>query len=203
MADNLLIGFFTASKVGKTGLTVTVDIRAVSDNTLVVNGGSATEVGGGLYKYVYSDDDADNYAGVFKTADTSVDAQHVPSLASIVLPRIDAAISSRLASSGYTAPDNSSITAIKAQTDNLPAAPAATGDIPTSGVIADAVLDEVFEGSTTLRQALRVLYAVLAGKSSGGGTATITFRDIADSKDRITATVDANGNRTAITLDAA
>ncbi len=33
------------------------------------------------------------------------------------------------------------------------------------------------------------------------GTTTITFRDLADSNARITATVDANGNRTAVTLD--
>lgn len=37
---------------------------------------------------------------------------------------IDAAISTRLATSGYTAPDNSDIAAIKAKTDNLPTSPA-------------------------------------------------------------------------------
>jgi hypothetical protein len=52
-----------------------------------------------------------------------------------------------------------------------------------------------------MRQALRIFLAVLAGKSSGGGTVTLTFRDNADSKARITATVDEDGNRTAMTLD--
>ena len=56
------------------------------------------------------------------------------------LGRVDVAISTRLATSGYTAPDNTSITAIKAKTDNLPASPAATGDIPSATTIADAVL---------------------------------------------------------------
>jgi hypothetical protein len=42
----------------------------------------------------------------------------------VELGRIDAAITSRLAAAGYTAPDNSSITAIKAKTDNLPSDPA-------------------------------------------------------------------------------
>jgi len=65
----------------------------------------------------------------------------------------------------------------------------------------DAILDEVIEGSMTLREALRIYLSALAGKSSGGGTNTITFRDLADSKNRISATVDANGNRTAVTLD--
>lgn len=36
--------------------------------------------------------------------------------------------------------------AIKAKTDNLPAAPAATGDIPTAAAIADAVWDEATAG---------------------------------------------------------
>lgn len=66
----------------------------------------------------------------------------------------------------------------------------------------DSIIDEVIEGTTTLRQAIKLLTAALVGKSSGGGTATLKFRDIGDSKDRITATVDANGNRTAMTLDA-
>lgn len=67
--------------------------------------------------------------------------------------------------------------------------------------IADAVHDEVVEGTLTLRNMLRVMKAALAGKSSGGGTNTVKFRDHADAKDRITATVDEDGNRTAVTLD--
>lgn len=38
------------------------------------------------------------------------------------------------------------IDAIKAKTDNLPASPAATGDIPTAGAVADAVWDEILSG---------------------------------------------------------
>lgn len=55
------------------------------------------------------------------------------------LGRIDANVSSRLATSGYTAPDNTSIAAIKAKTDNLPASPAATSDIPSASTVATAV----------------------------------------------------------------
>ena len=65
----------------------------------------------------------------------------------------------------------------------------------------DAILDEVIEGTTTFRQMLRIFMAALAGKSAGGGTVTLTFRDLADSKDRITATVDVNGNRSTMVLD--
>lgn len=65
----------------------------------------------------------------------------------------------------------------------------------------DAILAEVIEGTITIRQALRLFLSVLAGKSAGGGTNTLIHRDIADSKDRISATVDADGNRTAMELD--
>jgi len=50
-------------------------------------------------------------------------------------------------------------------------------------------------------EAWKLILAATAGKVSGAGTTTITFRDVNDSKDRITATVDASGNRTAVTKD--
>lgn len=61
-----------------------------------------------------------------------------------------------------------------------------------------AIMASVIEGSITIQQALALMLAVLTGKSSGGGTTTITFRDTADTKDRIVATVDGSGNRTAV-----
>ena len=67
--------------------------------------------------------------------------------------------------------------------------------------IAAAVLDAVVEGSLTLRGVLRICLAGLAATLSGAGTTTIRMRDQADTKDRITATVDAQGNRSAVTLD--
>ncbi len=62
--------------------------------------------------------------------------------------------------------------------------------------------EEDVETGLTLRQALRVIAAATAGKVSGGGTSTITIRNaVADGADRITATVDSNGNRSAITYN--
>jgi hypothetical protein len=61
---------------------------------------------------------------------------------------------------------------------------------------------EDIESGLTLRQALRLVAAATAGKISGGGTATVTIRNaVADGADRIVATVDSDGNRTAITYD--
>ena len=62
---------------------------------------------------------------------------------------------------------------------------------------------ETMDSTVTLKQAMNIMLAALAGKSTGGGGETITFRDAADSKARITATVDSAGNRTAITTDGA
>lgn len=93
------------------------------------------------------------------------------------------------------------VAAIKAKTDLIPAAPAGVGDIPTAAAIASAVWAFVAEGAYTAVQLLRGIFAFTTGKASGGGTATIRFRDAGDTKDRIVATVDADGNRTARTLD--
>lgn len=71
--------------------------------------------------------------------------------------------------------------------------------IATDAEIADAVHDEVVD-THTLRELLSLMAAALCGKASGGGTATVTFRNTNDSANRIVATVDANGNRTAVTL---
>lgn len=75
------------------------------------------------------------------------------------------------------------------------------GGYPDLISTADDILDEAVEGAYTMRQALRIMLASLAGKATGGGTATIVFRDINDSKNRITATVDINGNRSVVALD--
>lgn len=67
--------------------------------------------------------------------------------------------------------------------------------------LVDAICDEIMEGTITLRQTMRLVLAVLTAKSSGGGTDTITFRDIGDTKDRLVVTVDEDGNRTIIIRD--
>ncbi len=67
--------------------------------------------------------------------------------------------------------------------------------------IPDAVLDTAVEGGLTWRQVVRIVLAAVAGKSNGFPAGPAHYRDNADTKDRITATVDADGNRSIITLD--
>lgn len=88
---------------------------------------------------------------------------------------------------------------IGAMAANTLTAAATAADFGTE--VADAIWDEVIEGSTTARQSVRLNNSALGSKLSGAATATNTFRDIEDTKNRIVATVDSDGNRTAITLD--
>lgn len=79
----------------------------------------------------------------------------------------------------------------------------ATDAITAASLKADAVdeiIDEVIVGTYTMRQILTILASAMAGKVSGGGTSTITFRGINDASDVIVATVDASGNRSALTI---
>ena len=60
---------------------------------------------------------------------------------------------------------------------------------------------EVIEGNYTASELLRIMAAALAGELSGAATSTITITGIDGTTHRIVATVDADGNRTAVTLD--
>jgi len=107
-----------------------------------------------------------------------------------------------------TAWGSGAITAASLATGAITAAKFAAGAIDAAALaadagaeIADAVWDEQVDGTTTGRQSIRLINSAAAGKASGLGTTTAVYRDLADTKDRISATVDADGNRTAITRD--
>lgn len=55
----------------------------------------------------------------------------------------------------------------------------------------------------TFSELVTLIASVLLGKASGLATTTAIYRAVDDSKDRVTATVDEHGNRSALTLDAA
>lgn len=105
-------------------------------------------------------------------------------------------------------------------TGGIAAASFAAGAVDASAIAADAIgsselaataaneiRDAVFArafgtdySSLTFEQLVELMASALAGKLSGAATTTVTIRSLADSKDVIVATVDANGNRTALTL---
>lgn len=79
---------------------------------------------------------------------------------------------------------------------DIPAAIAALNDLSAAELLGTAV-----EGTYTLSEVLQLMAAVLFGKTSGGGTTTVTFRDTGDSADRVTAVVDSDGNRSSVVLN--
>lgn len=79
-------------------------------------------------------------------------------------------------------------------------------DIYTKPTVADvvaAVFARVFSsayGSKTFDEIVKGVAAVLLGKASGLSGTTATYRNLNDDADVVVATVDANGNRTAVTF---
>ena len=67
----------------------------------------------------------------------------------------------------------------------------------------DEALDHAagVDTALTLRQHFRLAAAALYGKASGLGTTAAKYRNIPDDVDAISATVDADGNRSVVTLD--
>ena len=76
---------YIESKVGKTGLTVGVDVYEKALGSVasqIITSGVATEVGGGFYTYELAASAVDangSYMAVFKTATSTVDQQWIPS----------------------------------------------------------------------------------------------------------------------------
>lgn len=64
--------------------------------------------------------------------------------------------------------------------------------------VASSMLATLYEGTHTFSDYLRVTGAVMAGKTSGGGTASVMFFSIDGVTARVAAVVDANNNRTSV-----
>lgn len=71
----------------------------------------------------------------------------------------------------------------------------------TADDIAAAVHKYVVESGLSFEEITRINHAVLAGKVNGAGTATENFRDVSDSKNRLTVSADEFGNRTMVVAD--
>jgi hypothetical protein len=145
-------------------------------------------------------------AAALATVDTVVDAIQAktdnlssdPADASDIAASFTTVNSTLSTLSGYV---DTEVAAIKAKTDLIPASPAATGDIPSASTVAAAVWAYVTETGWSAVESLRVILSSAAGKLSGAATSSVAIRDVADTKNRIAATVDADGNRSAVTYD--
>lgn len=93
--------------------------------------------------------------------------------------------------------------AIKDQTDLIPASPASTSDTQSAKLAADGldlVIPEPDSPTLNIRQALALVMAAVAGKASGLAGTTATFKGVGGTTTRISATVDEDGNRSAVTV---
>lgn len=108
----------------------------------------------------------------------------VGSIGKLLATNVDAAISTRLATSGYTAPDNSDVVAIKAKTDNLPADPASQATvlaaIPSASTIASTVWGAGARTLTAFSDTPGV--TTLLSRLTSGRAALLDFLDIAVSR---------------------
>ena len=80
------------------------------------------------------------------------------------------------------------------------AANAITASAVAAGAI-DLIWDEVVDGTTTGRQSFVISNTLLAGKVSGGSSTTAVFRDLADTKNRITIIFTTDGDKTTVTMN--
>lgn len=67
-------------------------------------------------------------------------------------------------------------------------------------ITAGGGLNDVAEPGFTFADMIRIVAAVAAGKSTGGPGSPV-FRDLADTKNRVSGTADSSGNRSAATYD--
>jgi hypothetical protein len=115
------------------------------------------------------------------------------------LARVDVATSTRLATAGYSAPLDAAATrtAVGLTTANLDTQLA----LRTGYKLASDGLDSVVvESGVNARQAISVIAASAAGVLSGAATTAVAVKGANSATTRIAATVDADGNRSAVTL---
>lgn len=104
--------------------------------------------------------------------------------------------------SGLTPSESAQLSAIASDTNELQTDWADGGRLDTilDGTSTFDPSTDIIENGKTYDEHLRVTHSVLAGKRSVSGS-TETFRDDADSKNRVTATTDENNQRLSVTTD--
>ena len=148
-------------------------------------------------------------AGVVSANTTKLAGQSVTATGAVAFPAsvgsstLDAA--AVRAAVGLAAADlDTQLAGISSQTDQLVFTEAGQVDATVAGYASGQdpwtlYAAGVVEGSTTAVQSMRGWNAALLGKASGLDTGAPKYRDLADSKDRISATTDSYGNRSAVT----
>lgn len=162
--DKATSALTTVGSIGKLlvdNINATISSRAVAGDAMALTSGERTTLAGVIEAAIIND--ADSHAVLqaivdkINSVDPDLSGLTLSAIAAAVrtnltteLARIDAAISTRLATSGYTAPDNADIAAIKAKTDLLPSDPASESSVEaaiSSGATAAAAAVTSAHGS--------------------------------------------------------
>ena len=145
-------GFYTSGKIGRTGLSPTVDVYRIGTNgasVQVVTAGASTEIGtSGLYRYGLSsglNTVEGEYLAMFRTSDTTVDARDIAAVWAVGkagLEDLDAAVSTRatpvdVGNAVTTAVGTAVLTAV--QTALAAGITASIGGIVTAAVTAEFI----------------------------------------------------------------
>lgn len=184
-AGAMASGVLTAAAIAADAIT---DAKVASDVTIASVTGAVGSVTG-LTNATIADAVLDEDMTAHQTQGTLGQAIGDPvadtdTIWGLVNTNLNATVASRASQTSVDTIDDfidTEIAAIKAKTDLIP------------GTIDGKTFSEI----------VTLTAAVLLGKASGLATTTAVFRAADDSKDRVTATVDADGNRSAVTLDAA
>lgn len=181
--------FFVATKQGKTGLTVTVDVYR--DWTKIVTAGSASAIGDGIYTYTLSAGSVTVegvYLFLFKTADTSVDQQHLIAsylVGSAGIENLDTTVSSRLAASAYTGAPTASATAAQVRTELATELARIDTTISSRGTLtANQVWTNASRTLTMTSAEIAVAIAATGLTATRGDDWQISLTDLPDMSDR-------------------
>jgi hypothetical protein len=161
----IYVVFFSNAGAPATGLTPTIGVyKKVSDGTDVTPAPTVSELGGGFYKFTAAPAEAlvvrMNGGGTLADADKYKVMQITPH---------DADLDTQVSTRGSQA----DLTAVKAKTDNLPAAPAVEGNV--AGHVADALAaydpptrDEATADKAAILAAVAALNDLTVGEILGG-----------------------------------
>ena len=202
----------------ESGDTVLISVYKALDNSVVVNAQGCTHLAEGVFKYLFSDSITEKTDYLFSMTNT-IETQK----GKITLGGYPDSIKDQTNQLNFTGDDlkatldgetvttdAASRNASKADVGDL--SPANEYDIvlaaissAVAGLDGDAMrgtdLTDVIESGLTFQQLLMVFFAILAGRTDGAGTETQHFRNTANDKNRVSASVDETGNRLSIVLD--
>lgn len=227
-SQEVVFGIFVDSTDGnteETGLTIAnTDIKIWKTGATTLankNSGGATHISNGIYYAVFDSTDTNtlgsgkafvHVSGALyqvlefcvlpqKVYDSMIAGSDNLEVDTIQIEGTDATNQLNAATPSVTVSDKTGFSLSSAGVTAVQSGLAKTTDITALNDISVAdILAGETESGLTLAHAIQLMTSALALKASGGGTTTVTFRNYGDTKNRITMTVDANGNRSEVVV---